>query len=100
MADATIIVENKVDANEGPGQCDTLFERFAEDVRARFILLTPSGKRPESACGDAAEAFTPISYGVVRTVLADALGATSAAQSPWGRRVAEDYLHTLRKEFR
>lgn len=100
MSDATIVVENKVDANEGRQQCDTLFERFGADVGARFILLTPSGKRPESATGDAAEAFASMSYGDVRAILADALATASAGQSPWGRRAAEDYLRTLQKEFR
>jgi hypothetical protein len=100
MTDATIILENKVDAEESPRQCDVLYERFSEDRGARFILLTPLGNRPDTATGDAAEAFASISYGDVRTALREALGATPENHAPWGRRTAEDYLLTLGREFR
>lgn len=95
----TIIIENKVDAIESPRQCDILFERFGNDPGARFVLLTPSGTKPESASGEAAEAFASLSYRDIREMLARALGST-AAGSVRGRHIAEDYLRTLEREFR
>ena len=99
MSDATIVVEAKVDAVESPRQCDILFERFAKDVGARFVFLTPGRRRPESATGDALRAFVAVSYSDVRTVLHAVLAATGTDHAPWGRRLAEDYLLTLRREF-
>ena len=99
MGDATIVIENKVDANESPRQCDILFERFEEDPGARFIFLTPSGRRPDTATGDAAEAFAAISYARLRDALAEALSARVVGSTS-ARHIAEDYLRTLRREFR
>lgn len=95
-----IIIENKVDANESPRQCDILYERFAREGIARFVFLTPSGRKPESASGEAAAAFASLGYRDVRDLLARALCSTPAAQSSRGRHIAEDYLRTLEREFR
>ena len=100
MNDATVVFENKVDAEESPQQCDILYERFIENVGARFVFLTPSGRKPATASGEAADAFAAIGFADVRAALDDSFKATRAATAPWGRRVAEDYLLTLGREFR
>lgn len=93
---ATLITEVKVDAGEGPRQCDRLYERFADSPDPRFIFLTPSGRRPLTASGNAAEAFTSISFADIRQVLEQVLDEGSDGD---GVRAAEDYLQTLREEF-
>lgn len=100
MSDATVIFENKVDADESPQQCDALFVLFRENIGARFVLLTPSGRRPDTASGEAAEAYVVLSFAEVRLALADSLRQPPAEASLSGRRVAEDYLRTLGREFR
>lgn len=100
MNDATIVVENKVDAEESPRQCDILYERFIDNVGARFVFLTPTGRAPTTATGDATDAFAAIGYGDVRVALNAALGAVRTTAPPWGRRAAEDYLRTLGRDFR
>jgi hypothetical protein len=90
----TLVVENKVDAVEGWRQCDTLFERFSG---ARFVFLTPTGRAPQTATGAAAPAFSVVRYCDLRTILERAL-LDSVSDGP-GRRVTEDYLRTLKKEF-
>jgi hypothetical protein len=100
MPETSIIIENKVDAVESPGQCDILFERFGEDIGSRFVLLTPTGKRPDSATGEAAEAFVSVSYADLSAVLEATLAETPTGHDSWGRWTAKDYLRTLRREFR
>jgi hypothetical protein len=93
----TLVIENKVDAAEGQGQCDEYFRLFSEEVGARFILLTPKGLPPRSATGEALDAFRALSYRQVHAALREGLekGQPNAA----ARHVAEDYLRTLEKEF-
>lgn len=100
LPDTTVVIENKVDAPESERQCDILFEEFAMDLAPRFILLTPSGGRPETATGAAADAFASLSYADVRTILATALDVTASQRAATGRCIAENYLRTLRREFR
>jgi hypothetical protein len=94
----TLVVESKVDALEHDRQCDTYFELFGSEPGARFIFLTPTGRAPTSARGDSLAAFKRLSFAQVREQLRVALGEGQAAAE--GRRVAEDYLRTLEKEFR
>lgn len=100
MNDATVVFENKVDAEESPQQCDILYERFIENVGARFVFLSPSGRKPATASGEAADAFAAMSFADVRAALDESLKGPRATGSPWGRRAAEDYLRTLGREFR
>ena len=93
----TLVVENKVDADEGDGQCDAYFALFQQEPGARFLFLTPTGRAPRSATGDAREAFRSISYATLRTVLRDALAAADPPGA--GASVARDYLRTLQREF-
>jgi len=97
----TIIVENKVDAVEGERQCDILFECFGKDEGARFLFLTPSGTAPTTATGEAKDAFKSLGYAAVRTMLETVLRETQPSLDGGpGRSLAEDYLRTLKREFR
>lgn len=93
---ATIVIEVKVDAGEGPRQCDRLYERFSDNPDPRFVFLTPSGRAPLTASGDAAEAFCSISFADVRQTLEAVLEEGSARD---GVGAAVDYVQTLREEF-
>ena len=93
---ATIVVEVKVDAGEGPRQCDRLYDRFADNPDPRFIFLTPSGRAPLTATGDAAKAYASMSFADIRRVLEEVLADGTGGD---GARAAEDYLQTLREEF-
>jgi hypothetical protein len=87
-----LIIENKVDAEEMPGQC----RFYCDNVKrsdAHFILLSPDGRHAI----DAAECV-PLKYSALAGFLNEALQDASADAG--GRRVAEDYLSTLRQEFR
>ncbi len=99
----TLVVENKVDAPEGHRQCDAYFEAFKSDPGARFVFLTPEGRPPVSATGEAAKAFRSMSYRQLHDVLSRSLRAVDAPQPrsgiTEGRRVVESYLRTLDREF-
>jgi hypothetical protein len=93
---ATIIIEVKVGAGEGLRQCDRLYERFADNPNPRFVFLTPSGRRPLTATGEAADAFVAMSFVDIRQVLDAVLAQGSDGD---GAGVAVDYVRTLREEF-
>lgn len=92
----TLVIENKVDADEGDGQCDDYFNRYCHEPGARFVFLTPTGRRPWSATGPAAVAFAPLSY---RTVAESLRTLLRAGPTGTAVHVAQDYLNTLDKEF-
>lgn len=94
----TLVIENKVGAPESDRQCDSYFELFRDEPGARFIFLTPTGYRPDSASGPAIAAFRPLAYRQIRRILSEALAATPTGAR--GRSIAEDYLRTLDREFR
>lgn len=94
--DFTIVIEAKVDADEGAAQCDYQYAQLSSEPGARFIFLTPRGRLPRSATGDAKEAFVPLSFAAIREDLRDALAEAPDAN---GRGAAEDYLRTLEREF-
>ncbi len=98
VGSACIVVENKVDAPESLRQCDILYETFGGTPGARFVFLTPTGRPPATATGDALEAFATLGYGDIRGSLETALKEQSATSVPC--RAATDYLQTLKKEFR
>lgn len=90
-----LVIEAKVDAEEAPRQCDDLFELFGDEPGVSFVFLTPTGRRPSSATGPAAEAFLPLSFPQVRACLTDVI---DGAQGP-GAHAVRDYLHTLDAHF-
>lgn len=42
----SIVLEVKVDAGEGDGQCQRLFDDWSEDPDPRFVFLTRTGYHP------------------------------------------------------
>jgi hypothetical protein len=96
----TLLIENKVDAGEQDRQCDRLFQQFARDPGAQFLFLTPTGRKPTTATGAAADAFRSMSYAELTRLVRGAftLAATTGATAH-GREVVSNYLATLEKEF-
>lgn len=95
----TLVIENKVDAPEGIDQCDAYFRLFGNDPGARFVFLSPDGRRPQSATGLAAEAFRPLGYREIMADLNAVLACTEHSPHGLGRAAAEQYLLTLRRQF-
>lgn len=101
-----VVVENKVDAPEGDRQCDRLHEDFQEDRReVLFIFLTPTGRRPTSATGAAADAFRAVSYRALLQALErhldpeGYLDPEGPAAQRVGRATALNYLHTVKRQL-
>jgi hypothetical protein len=92
----TIVIEAKVDAIEGPEQCAYQYLQFSDEPGSRFIFLSPRGRLPETATGEAEGAFRSVSFGALREDLRNALEGGAPAT---GRGAAEDYLRTLEREF-
>jgi hypothetical protein len=86
-----LVVENKVDAEEGDGQCAYYYEHVRRPD-ARFILLTPDGRKARGA-----EAFRPMRFTQLAAILRRALADVSSEGS--GRQIVADYLSTLSMEF-
>lgn len=93
---ATIVIEVKVDAGEGIRQCDRLVERFGEEPGARFIFLTPSGRRPLTATGEAAEVWRPVSFRHLREALEEVFSVAGGGEAAG---VVANYLLTMKREF-
>jgi hypothetical protein len=94
----TLVIENKVNAPEGHRQCDRLYERFGGEVDARFVFLSPDGRSPVTATGEAAEAFATLSYRTVADCLEQALASRPEGGAD-GRAVAVNYVTTLEGMF-
>jgi hypothetical protein len=94
----TLVIENKVDAPEGFRQCDRLYARFGDEVDARFVLLSPSGRIPRTATGEAAEAFSAISYHQLAACLDRAIEQANSFNAD-GQAVAANYLRTIKEQF-
>jgi hypothetical protein len=92
-----VVVEAKIDAFERPDQCDDLFAAFGEDLGVEFVFLTPRGRPPATATGDARRAFRRLSFAQLREALGDLL-ATSDRSAP-GRLTVESYHTTLEAQF-
>lgn len=94
----TLVIEAKVDADESPDQCDDLFTLFADEPDVQFVFLTPSGRKPTTASGEAAEAFVALSFHQVRALLAGLVAAPSVAEAR-GASAVRSYFHTLEAQF-
>ncbi|MDE2715543.1 MAG: PD-(D/E)XK nuclease family protein [Chloroflexota bacterium] len=97
----TLIIENKVDAQEQDAQCDDLYENFKHEIAPLFIFLTPGGRQPLTATKrEAHRAFTALSWPMVRVMLEAALNesrlATALADAG---DVVRNYLRTLKEKF-
>lgn len=98
----TLVIENKVDASESPGQCDDLYENFKNENAPLFLFLTPDGRKPQTATTRCSRcAFKTLSWPEVRAMLEEALnGSRSAAEVASGIDVVRNYLRTLKAQFR
>jgi hypothetical protein len=91
-----LVIENKVDAPEGPGQCE-YYERHIQRPDARFVLLSPDGREARTAEPGVRSGFRPLRYATLARLLDDAL--RSGPANARGRAAAEEYLRTLKREF-
>lgn len=91
------VIENKVDALEGDHQCDRLYAAFSDHEDARFVFLTPLGRKPLTATGDAREAFRTISYRKVIEMLRVILEDTEGDVQTNGLMTVRNYLNTLER---
>ena len=99
--DFTLVIENKVDADEQPDQCDDLYTSFKNESRPLFLFLTPTGRRPGTATTQEAQrAFRTLSWRKVRAMIETASNESRPASGPAGAgEVVENYLRTLREQF-
>lgn len=96
----TLVIETKVDADEQSQQCYRQYLDYVDEEGARFVFLTPTGRPPVTATGDASVAFSRVSFRSLRDILRSALAETSSKwPSAAGRPAAETYLQTLEVEF-
>ncbi len=94
--DATVVIENKLDAGEQPGQCERLYWAWADRPGdTRWVFLSPSGRAPLTAVSAVSKsAWQTMSYAHLRGILAEA--AEAATPMPTiGRSTAVQYLATL-----
>lgn len=96
----TIIIENKLDAVEGPIQCERLYRVWrGEPTQTRWLLVSPSGRAPVSiVTEEAAQAWTAVSYRDVSAWLSESIGRAEPSSS-LGRASALQYLATLRRKY-
>jgi hypothetical protein len=94
---ATIVIENKVDAGEGIDQCERLYWSWADrPMETRWLFLSPSGRAPVTATSaEALGAWQTLSYGELRRVLERVLTSAGESGDPTGRSTAQAYLATL-----
>jgi hypothetical protein len=100
--DFTLVIENKVGADEQPDQCDDLYRHFKMERAPLFLFLTPDGRQPDTATTPQAQrAFRTLSWPQIRAMIATAhtesLPESRAAEA---LDVVENYLRTLREQFR
>jgi hypothetical protein len=97
---ATLVIENKVDAVEGPIQCERLFRVWRDEPgETRWLLLSPLGRAPASvATPEAAQAWTAVSYRILTAWLAEAIDEAGPGAG-LGRESARQYLETLRQRY-
>ena len=99
--DFTLVIENKVDADEQPDQCDDLYANFRNETASQFIFLTPEGREPHTATAPLANrAFNALSWREVRRMIEAALTESQPASGPADAvGVVENYLRTLEEQF-
>lgn len=94
--DATIVIENKVDAGEGVDQCERLYWSWADrPTETRWLFLSPTGRRPVTAISSAAiAAWRTMSYSDLHRVLGSVLTEVGEG-GLLGRATARHYLATV-----
>lgn len=99
--DFTLVIENKVDAKEEPGQCDDLYANFKNEKGPLFLFLTPDGRKPCTARTMGAQSsFRTLSWPELRGMIEEELRKSRPAS---GGTVCVDvvrnYLRTLKEQF-
>ena len=99
--DFTLVIENKVDADEQPDQCNDLYKHFKDEKAPLFLFLTPDGREPRTATAPRAQrAFRILSWQEVRWMIETALTESQPASgSAEAVDVVDNYLRTLREQF-
>jgi hypothetical protein len=100
--DFTLIIENKVDADEQPDQCDDLYENFKNESAPLFLFLTPDGRAPCTATTPGAKrAFRTVSWPEVGAMIDASLHESRFVPEATGAvDVVENYLRTVKEQFR
>ena len=98
----TLVIENKVNADEQPRQCEDLYENFRHEIAPLFLFLTPDGHEPRTATTPVARrAFNTISWRELRAMIETTLGEPRpAARATDAVDVVVNYLRTLKEQFR
>jgi len=106
----TVPIEVKVDAGEGKDQCDRIYRDYESAPDPRFVFLTPMGRSPDTATGEARDHFLTVSFREVRELLARVL-RTEQLKLPYqdlsspltlqdgGLATCWSYLSSLNREF-
>lgn len=98
--DFTLVIENKVDADEQPDQCDDLYANFKNEPGSTFVFLTPHGGVPRTATtSEAYRAFVPIAWSEVREMIEDAMTGSAPRNPRSALAVVQNYVVTLREQF-
>ncbi len=99
--DFTLIIENKVDAQEQPHQCDDLYSNFKNESTPLFLFLTPNGRKPRTATAPSARrAFRTLSWPEIRAMIETAVDESRPAPGAAGAvDVVRNYLRTLKEQF-
>ena len=97
----TLVIENKVDADERPDQCDDLYSNFKNESAPLFLFLTRDGREPHTATAPCAKrAFRTLSWPGVRTMIETALAESPpASEAADAVDVVRNYLRTLKEQF-
>ena len=87
---ATIVIENKVDAEEGFEQSERLYWSWADlPTETRWLFLSPTGRSPVTATSLAAlAAWRTLSYPELRDLLWNVLQQASERPDDAGRMAA------------
>ena len=95
----TLVIEMKVDAGEQEKQCDDLYENFKAEPGPRFLFLTRTGYKPETATTpDAKRYWKTISWPQVRCLIEDALNDPVSKQGG-AVAIVKNYVLTLKEQF-
>ncbi len=96
--DFTLVIENKIDATEQPGQCDDLYGNWRNENAPLFLFLTPDGREPCTATTpNAQSAFRTLSWTQMREMIEAARDESRSATD--AEDVVKNYLRTLKEMF-
>ena len=98
-SEITLVIEVKVNARERENQCDDLYSDYYDKPRPYFVFLTPDGKKPVSATGEACKEFATLSFRRIHDDLWDLVNNGQNDEPSEGLHTIYTYLSTLRKEF-